>query len=68
VQAIGGRFALAGERYRVNGDANAVERLIVDAARGLIMQLAWLTDIETGEPIGVNPEYVMMLKAPGPNG
>jgi hypothetical protein len=52
----------------VNGDANAVEWLVVDAARGLIMQLAWLTDIETGEPIGVNPEYVMMLKAPGPNG
>jgi hypothetical protein len=51
----------------VNGNANAVERLIVDAAHGLIMQLA-CTDIKTGEPIGVNPEYVMMLKAPGPNG
>lgn len=58
---------LGGERYRVQGDANAVERLILDAARGSIMQFAWLTDAETGEPIGVNPEYVVTLKALGPN-
>jgi hypothetical protein len=27
------------------------------------MELAWLTDAETGERIGVNPEYVVTLKA-----
>jgi hypothetical protein len=56
---------VGGERRRVEGDAKAVERLILDAARGSIMELAWLTDAETGEPIGVNPEYVVMLRALG---
>jgi hypothetical protein len=59
---------LGGERYQVRGEAKAVERLILDAARGSIMELAWLTDAETGELIGVNPEYVVTLKALGPNG
>jgi hypothetical protein len=54
---------LNGEPYRVQGDVKAVERLILDAARGSIMELAWLTDAETGERIGVNPEYVVTLKA-----
>jgi hypothetical protein len=57
---------VGGDRYRVQGDPKAVERLILDAARGSIMELAWLTDAETGEPIGVNPEYVVTLKALGP--
>lgn len=56
---------LGGERYRVEGEAKAVERLILDAARGSLMQLAWLTDAESGEPIGVNPECVVMLRALG---
>ena len=34
---------LGGERYRVEGKAKDVERLILDAARGSIMQFAWLT-------------------------
>jgi hypothetical protein len=59
---------LGGERYRAQGDAKAVERLILDAARGSIMELAWLTDAETGEPIGVNPKYVVTLRALGQNG
>jgi hypothetical protein len=53
---------LGGERYRVEGDAKAVERLILDAARGSIMEFAWFTDAETGQPIGVNPECVTTLK------
>jgi hypothetical protein len=56
---------LGGERYRVEGEANQVEQLILDAARGSIMQLAWLTDAESGESIGVNPECVVMLRALG---
>ncbi len=56
---------IGGECRRVEGDVKAVERLILDAARGSIMELAWLTDAETGEAIGVNPEHVVMLRALG---
>ena len=54
---------LGSERYRVEGEAKDVERLILDAARGSIMQLAWLTEAESGELLGVNPECVVMLRA-----
>ncbi|MGH2874453.1 MAG: hypothetical protein ACRDL5_18590 [Solirubrobacteraceae bacterium] len=54
---------LGGERHRVNGDVKEVERLILDAARGSIMQFAWLTDAQTAETVGVNPEYVMTLRS-----
>ena len=54
---------LGGERHHVDGDVKEVERLILDAARGSIMQFAWLTDSKTAEPVGVNPEYVMTLRA-----
>jgi hypothetical protein len=54
---------LGGERHRIDGDVKDVERLILDAARGSILQLAWLTDAQTAEPLGVNPEYVMTLRA-----
>ena len=51
---------------RENGaDPAAIERLILDAARGSIMEFAWMVDAETGERVGVNPEYVVMLRAIG---
>lgn len=53
---------LGGERFRVEGEAKDVERLILDAARGSIMQFAWVTDVQTGQPLGVNPECVVMLR------
>ena len=53
---------VTGERCRVEGEAKDVERLILDAARGSIMQLAWLTDAESGEPLAINPECVVMLR------
>ena len=56
---------LGGERYRVEGEAKDVERSILDAARGSIMQFAWLTDVQTGESVGINPECVVMLRALG---
>lgn len=59
---------LGGARHRVGAGVREVERLILDAARGSIMQLAWLTDIETGEHLGINPEYVMTLRAVDPSG
>ncbi|HWD66081.1 MAG TPA: hypothetical protein VG405_13005 [Solirubrobacteraceae bacterium] len=55
-----------GERYRVDGDVKEIEQLILNAARGSIMQFAWVTDTHTAQPLGVNPEYVMMLRAVGP--
>jgi hypothetical protein len=54
---------ITGDRYRVEGDRRNVERVILDAARGSIMQLAWLVDAETGNELAVNPEYVVTLKA-----
>ena len=56
---------VSGERCRVEGDARDVERRILDAARGSIMQFAWLTEAQSGESLGVNPECVVMLRALG---
>lgn len=56
---------LGGERYRVEGVAKDVERLVLDAARGSIMELAWLVEAETGERLGINPECVVMLRSGG---
>ena len=51
-----------GERVRVDGDARAVESAILAAARGSIMELAWMIDAGTGERVGINPEHVIMLR------
>jgi hypothetical protein len=56
---------VTGLRIRVEGDAKDVERAILAAARGSIMELVWMAESETGEQIGVNPEYVVMLRAAG---
>jgi hypothetical protein len=52
-----------GHQYCVEGDAKQVERTILDAARGSIMELAWMVEAESQERIGINPEYVVMLRA-----
>lgn len=54
---------VTGDRYRVAGDAKDIERTIVDAARGSIMELAWMADADTGERIGINPESLVMLRS-----
>lgn len=54
---------VTGDRYRVEGDPKVVERIILDAARGSIMELAWMVEAETGKSLGVNPECVVMLRA-----
>jgi hypothetical protein len=53
---------VGGDRYHVEGSVEEVEGLIIDAARGSIMQLAWLTETETGERLGINPEHVLLLR------
>lgn len=52
-----------GERLLVEGDAKQVERAIVSASRGSILELAWLTQARTGQRVGINPDHVMMLVA-----
>jgi hypothetical protein len=54
---------VTGDRYRVDGDPKRVERIILDAARGSIMQLAWLVEAETREDLAVNPHHVVILRA-----
>jgi hypothetical protein len=55
-----------GERLRVEGDPHDVERAILSAARGSILELAWMTEAESGQRIGVNPDHVLMLRAIDP--
>lgn len=59
---------LGGQRHRVSGEVKVVEQQILNAARGSIMQLAWLTDVQTNESVGINPEHVMTLRAAGSTG
>jgi hypothetical protein len=54
---------ITGDRYRVEGDTKDMERAILDAARGSIMELAWMVEVESGERIGINPECVVTLRA-----
>jgi hypothetical protein len=51
-----------GDRLQVEGDAKQVETAFLSAARGSIMELAWMTEVHTGEMIGLNPEHVVMLR------
>jgi hypothetical protein len=51
-----------GERIRIDGDAQGVESAILAAARGSIMQLAWMIDAHTGQRVGINPDHVLMLR------
>jgi hypothetical protein len=53
---------VSGARFLVEGDATGIEAIILAAARGSIMELAWMTDAETGERIGINPEHVVTLR------
>lgn len=54
---------VTGERFSVQGEAEDVERTILDAARGSIMELAWLVEAASGDRVAINPECVVMLRA-----
>jgi hypothetical protein len=64
VAAITEIFVLGGERVLVEGEAKQIEAAILSAARGSIMEFAWMTEAQTGELVGINPEHVLMLRAP----
>lgn len=57
---------VTGHRYRVQTEVKDVERIVLDAARGSIMQLAWFIEAETGDGLAVNPEHVVTLRAVDP--
>ncbi|MGI8712111.1 MAG: hypothetical protein ACR2NR_02805 [Solirubrobacteraceae bacterium] len=56
---------VGGDRFQVQGDAKQIESVILAAARGSIMELAWMTEVRTGQRIGINPDHVLLLRAPG---
>jgi hypothetical protein len=53
---------VGGERIRIDGEAPVVESAILSAARGSIMELAWMIDAQTGHRVGINPAHVLMLR------
>jgi hypothetical protein len=56
-------IVVSGDRFEVEGDPRAVEETIIGAARGSIMALAWFTESVGAEPLAVNPEHVVALRA-----
>lgn len=56
---------VTGERYEVDGEPEDVEKAILAAARGSLMQLAWLEEADGGRALGVNPAHVVSLRAAG---
>lgn len=52
-----------GDHFRVEGRPDEVERIVLDAARGSIMQLAWFVEVDSGADIAINPDQVVMLRA-----
>jgi hypothetical protein len=52
-----------GERFSVDGEPVDVEKAIIAAARGSIMQLAWVEEAGSGRALGVNPAHVVSLRA-----
>lgn len=54
---------VGGERLRVDGDPKDVEAAILSAARGSLMEFAWVTEAESGQRVGVNPDQVLLLRA-----
>jgi hypothetical protein len=52
-----------GERLKVKGTLDEVEKTLGDAARSGQSRLAWLTDAETDTLVGVNPVQVSTVSA-----
>jgi hypothetical protein len=55
-----------GDHYCVEGRPDEVERVVLDAARGSIMQLAWFVEVDSGARLGINPDQVVTLRAVAP--
>ncbi len=55
---------VGGERLLMKGGPKDVEAAILAAARGSLMELAWIPDAGTGQLVGINPDHVVLLRAP----
>ena len=53
----------SGERFKVKGTLEEVEKTLGDAARSGQSRLAWLTDADKETPVGVNPAQVSTVSA-----
>lgn len=51
-----------GLRYEVDGSPSDTEATIVGASRGSILQLAWLTEADSGRALALNPHHVVALE------
>jgi hypothetical protein len=54
---------VTGERYELSGTPEQVENLILAAARGSLLQFAWLEESAGGRVVGINPAHVVSLRA-----
>jgi hypothetical protein len=54
---------VGGDRLQVQGETTEIEGQILAAARGSILEFAWMAEASTGERIGINPDQVLMLRA-----
>ena len=52
----------------VDGTLEEVVRQLSDAARSGQSRLAWLSDVATGEQVGVNPAHVTLVRSSGASG
>lgn len=52
-----------GVPLRVVGEPKAIEAVLVSAARGSMLELAWLTEADTGQSVGVNPDHVLTIRS-----
>jgi hypothetical protein len=57
---------VGGDRLQVQGETTEIEGQILAAARGSILEFAWMTEASSGERIGINPDQVLMLRAFSP--
>ena len=51
-----------GEWLAVEGTTDDVTRRLEDASRSTTGTLAWLQDVEAGEPVGVSPSHVVLVR------
>ena len=59
---------VTGEHVVIDGDREQVEKAILAAARGSLMQFAWFAEADTARPIGVVPAHVVALRAVAADG
>lgn len=56
-------LVVGGQRFCVRGAPEEVEVKILEAARGSILQLACLTEAESGSYLALNPAHIVAVSA-----